>query len=219
MGVVFLFLRETTMSKINQLNQIKEQTVEQQAASIEEEQQESNVVDLTQFLNEFGAGLMDSVSKQHPPVYNGEANVQWDQIMSDLKRHPFDAQRERVQAVCKLLVEQNEQAAVLNGEMGCGKTMMGIAVSAVLFTEGYRRTLVIAPPHLVYKWRREILETIENAKVWVLNGSDTLRQLLKIRANSQHQPAVPEFYIWVVYECVWGLTGELLWLFVECMNV
>lgn len=183
------------MSPINQQNQIKEQTVEQQTDSMDEEQAESNIVDLNQFLNEFGAGLMDSVSKQHPPVYDGEPNAQWDQIMNDLKRHPFDAQRQRIQAVCKLLVEQNEQAAVLNGEMGCGKTMMGIAVSAVLFTEGYRRTLVIAPPHLVYKWRREILETIENAKVWVLNGPDTLRQLLKIRANSQHQPTVPEFYI------------------------
>jgi len=198
MGVVFPFLRETTMSpinKLNQHNQIKEQTVEQQAVPMDEEQQESNIVDLNRFLNEFGAGLMDSVSKQHPAVYDGVPNAQWDQIMSDLKRQPFDAQRQRIQAVCKLLVEQNEQAAILNGEMGCGKTMMGIAVSAVLFAEGYRRTLVIAPPHLVYKWRREILETIENAKVWVLNGPDTLRQLLKIRANSQHQPTVPEFYI------------------------
>jgi hypothetical protein len=63
-----------------------ENTVEQE--SIEKQ---PNVIDLNQFLNEFGAGLMDSVSKQHPPVYDGVPNAHWDQIMSDLKRRPFDA--------------------------------------------------------------------------------------------------------------------------------
>jgi len=72
---------------------------------------------------------------------------------------------------------------------------MGIAAAAVLFAEGYRRTLVISPPHLVYKWRREILETIADARFWVLNGPDTLRQLLKIRATQETQPDAPEFYI------------------------
>ncbi|KAA5622072.1 DEAD/DEAH box helicase, partial [Pseudomonas aeruginosa] len=62
-----------------------------------------------------------------------------------------------------------------------GKTMMAIAVAAVMHAAGYRRTLVISPPHLVYKWRREILETIPAARVWVLNGPDTLLKLLKLR--------------------------------------
>ncbi|HHK0275633.1 TPA: helicase-related protein, partial [Pseudomonas aeruginosa] len=39
----------------------------------------------------------------------------------------------------------------------------------------------VSPPHLVYKWRREILETIPGARVWVLNGPDTLLKLLKLR--------------------------------------
>ncbi|EPH1621247.1 helicase-related protein, partial [Pseudomonas aeruginosa] len=66
-------------------------------------------------------------------------------------------------------------------EMGTGKTMMAIAVAAVMHAAGYRRTLVVSPPHLVYKWRREILETIPAARVWVLNGPDTLLKLLKLR--------------------------------------
>ena len=52
------------------MNEI-ENTVEQE--SIEKQ---PNVIDLNQFLNEFGAGLMDSVSKQHPPVYDGVPNQQ-----------------------------------------------------------------------------------------------------------------------------------------------
>ncbi|ENK2321981.1 DEAD/DEAH box helicase, partial [Pseudomonas aeruginosa] len=78
-------------------------------------------------------------------------------------------------------LDRNEQAGIINAEMGTGKTMMAIAVAAVMHAAGYRRTLVISPPHLVYKWRREILETIPAARVWVLNGPDTLLKLLKLR--------------------------------------
>ncbi len=177
------------------MNGIKEKAFVELDELSTDEQQESNVIELNQFLTEFGAGLMTSVSKQHPPVYDGTPNTKWDKVMDHLKRQPFPAQRERVQAVCKLLSDENESAAILNGEMGCGKTMMGIAVSASLFDEGYRRTLVISPPHLVYKWKREILETIQEARVWVLNGPDTLRQLIKIKETVKTKPAVPEFFI------------------------
>ncbi|HFX1500690.1 TPA: SNF2-related protein, partial [Pseudomonas aeruginosa] len=98
-----------------------------------------------------------------------------------LKRKPFAAQAEVVQAITALLLDRNEQAGIINAEMGTGKTMMAIAVAAVMHAAGYRRTLVVSPPHLVYKWRREILETIPAARVWVLNGPDTLLKLLKLR--------------------------------------
>jgi hypothetical protein len=163
---------------------------------VEPEEESHQQIPLAQFIQDFGEGLMAAVAQQNPPIYDGSPNPQWEAVMDGLKRQPFPAQRERVQAVCKLLLEGGDPAAVLNGEMGCGKTMMGIAAAAVMYPHGYRRTLVIAPPHLVYKWRREIRETIADAKVWVLNGPDTLRQLLKIRAQqaSIGQPQ-PEFFI------------------------
>jgi hypothetical protein len=72
--------------------------------------------------------------------------------------------------------------------------MMAIAAAAVMHDEGFSRTLVIAPPHLVYKWRREIRETVPGAVVWILNGPDTLRKLLLLRGVNG-KPAQPEFYI------------------------
>lgn len=78
--------------------------------------------------------------------------------------------------------------------MGTGKTMMAIAAAAVMHQEGYGRCLVIAPPHLVYKWRREIRETVPGARVWILNGPDTLKKLLQLRAMLE-KPTVPEFFI------------------------
>jgi len=66
--------------------------------------------------------------------------------------------------------------------MGTGKTMMGICVSA-LMQHGYSRkpVLVISPPHLVYKWRREILDTVPEASVTVINGSNAIRELMAFR--------------------------------------
>ncbi|MGV8397319.1 hypothetical protein ACV34E_32390, partial [Pseudomonas aeruginosa] len=84
----------------------------------------------------------------------------------------------RLAATHLALDDRGAFAAVVNGEMGCGKTTVGIATAAVLNAEGYRRTLVLSPPHLVYKWRREIQETVAGAKVWVLNGPETLVKLL-----------------------------------------
>ena len=149
---------------------------------------------LSSFIEEFGDGLLDAVQTQNPPVYNGRPDHRRDRVMDRLLRKPFPAQREVVQAVTRLLVDENQPAAIINAEMGTGKTMMAIATAAVMHEEGYHRTLVIAPPHLVYKWRREIRETIPDARVWVLNGPDTLRKLLQLRA--MRQPAtVPEFFI------------------------
>ncbi|WP_373877895.1 DEAD/DEAH box helicase family protein, partial [Pseudomonas turukhanskensis] len=135
---------------------------------------------LQDFVSEFGDELLDSLNRANPPVYTGQARVHRKIIVTGLKRQLFAAQADVVHAVAELLIDRGERAAIVNGEMGCGKTTVGIATAAVLNAEGYRRTLVLSPPHLVYKWRREIQETVAGAKVWVLNGPDTLVKLLKL---------------------------------------
>jgi len=156
------------------------------------------VVPLSEFVADFGDGLLEAVSRLNPPIYDGNPSVSRELVMQNLKRQAFPAQREVVQAVARLLVDSDQPAAVINAEMGTGKTMMAIAVSAVLQqAEGYARALVIAPPHLVYKWRREILETVPDAKVVVLNGPCTLGQLLKLRLALQEGTPCSqhEFYV------------------------
>lgn len=158
---------------------------------------EPNVIPLSTFITDFGDGLLDAVSRQNPPVYDGIPDPRREAVMEALKRRPFPAQQAVVQAVTALLVDRGEQAAIINAEMGTGKTMMAIAAAAVMHNEGYHRTLVISPPHLVYKWRREILETVDGARVWVLNGPDTLRKLVRLRALLEETPGHtgPEFFI------------------------
>ncbi|MDA1426224.1 hypothetical protein PALA41_02418 [Pseudomonas aeruginosa] len=150
---------------------------------------------LQDFVGEFGDELLDALNSANPPVYTGQPQAHRQLIVASLKRKLFPAQAEVVHAAAELLVDQGERAAIVNGEMGCGKTTVGIATAAVLNAEGYRRTLVLSPPHLVYKWRREIQETVAGAKVWVLNGPDTLVKLLKLREQLGVQPTGQEFFI------------------------
>lgn len=152
-------------------------------------------ISLQDFVSEFGDELLDSLNRANPPVYAGQARAHRQTILAGLKRKLFPAQAEVVHAVTELLVDRGERAAIVNGEMGCGKTTVGIATAAVLNAEGYRRTLVLSPPHLVYKWRREIQETVADAKVWVLNGPDTLVKLLKLREQLGAPPQGQEFFV------------------------
>ena len=158
------------------------------------------VLPLAAFIREFGQGLLDQVRSQNPPVYEptrDRESAVWQSrkaVLDTLRRKPFEAQAEAVQALVKLLVDRDQPAAVLNAEMGTGKTMMAICVAAVM-QQSHPRTLVISPPHLVYKWRREILDTVPGAKVWVLNGPDTLRKLLMVRDALGLRSRQPEFFV------------------------
>lgn len=97
----------------------------------------SETIPLGDFIREFGQGLLDQVRAQHPPVYMPERDSQtsvWkerQEILQGLKRKPFGAQSEAVQAIVKLLADRGEPAAVLNAEMGTGKTMMAICTAVV----------------------------------------------------------------------------------------
>ena len=155
---------------------------------------------LASFIEQFGDGLLEQVRCQNPPIYDPQVDrLQsiWQtrqSILDGLKRKPFEAQADAVHAVVKLLLDHNEPAAVLNADMGTGKTMMAIC-AATLMQRTHPRTLVISPPHLVYKWRREILNTVPDAKVWILNGPDTLRKLLMLRSALGLKSTKPEFFV------------------------
>ncbi|MEN5250903.1 DEAD/DEAH box helicase [Alcaligenes aquatilis] len=155
---------------------------------------------LANFIDQFGEGLLEQVRRQNPPIYDPDLDTQtpvWcarQHVLENLTRKPFEAQAHAVHAVVKLLLDHNEPAAVLNADMGTGKTMMSICVAA-LMQSTHPRTLIVSPPHLVYKWRREILATVPGAKVWILNGPDTLRKLLALRNALGLKTSKPEFFV------------------------
>jgi hypothetical protein len=153
-----------------------------------------NTMPIAEFITHFRASLLDAVRVQNPPVYDGRPDPQRDALLDRLLRSPFAEQRCVIQAVTRHLLDAGQPSATINGEMGTGKTLMGIAAAWLLHHAGLPRALVVCPPHLVYKWRREIKQTVPEARVWILNGPDTLKKLLQLRLVNG-KPSVPEFFV------------------------
>jgi len=65
-------------------------------AVIEVSQQE--VIPLSDFIHEFGEGLLSAVQQQNPPIYDGVPNSRHAILMEALLRKPFPPQQDAVQA-------------------------------------------------------------------------------------------------------------------------
>src|SRR5579872_6247522 len=86
----------------------------------------------------------------------------------DLLRDPFDAQAHVIEAARKAL--RRQKALLLVGEMGTGKTIMGVAACHAHAVGRPYRGLVFCPGQLVNKWEREIRETIPGTEVIQIEG-------------------------------------------------
>ena len=165
----------------------------------------NNVIELPQFLNNFNDSLLDKISQQNKPLCDGSINQQVTAATRSLLRQPLvndntgqSAQLRVVNSMYELL--DQHRCGIICGEMGTGKTFIGCALANALYSgKNYHRTLILSPPHLVYKWRREILDTVPGATVWVLNSSDTLTKLLKLKSMLSSltigDTKKPEFYV------------------------
>ena len=60
------------------------------------------------------------------------------------------------------------------GEMGTGKTFIGAAAAHMA---GFERILIICPPHLVPKWKREVEQTVPGVRAAILESITDLERL------------------------------------------
>ena len=105
-----------------------------------------------------------------------------------LMRTPFEAQQHVIEAARQALHRQ--KSILLVGEMGTGKTIMGL--SAIHAHAGGRsyRALVFCPGQLINKWEREIRETIPGAEVIQIESWKSLLSL-----NRTEKPTGVRWYI------------------------
>ena len=106
----------------------------------------------------------------------------------DLLRDPFEAQSHVIEATRKALGRQ--KSLVLVGEMGTGKTLMGIAAVHAHAAGKPYRALVFCPGQLINKWEREIRETISDAEVIQLENWTNL-----LRLDRTKKPGHVEWYV------------------------
>ena len=95
--------------------------------------------------------------------------------MPRLLPQPLGAQEDAIRGAALSLDSQRGTTVV--GEMGTGKTFIGTAAAHLA---GFRRVLVLCPPHLTRKWKREIEETIPMARAVIVSSITDLEQLQRL---------------------------------------
>jgi hypothetical protein len=109
-----------------------------------------------------------------------------------LLREPFEPQWHVINAGVKQL--QRDDALIIVGECGTGKTIMGMAVPhsiAHIHAKGKPyRVIAMFPPQLAAKWEREVLDTIPGA---IVKHITCVGDLIKLDKHSK--PTRPEYYL------------------------
>lgn len=128
-----------------------------------------------------------------------------------IKAKPFQHQQKAFNFVCRLfgLIDGQKRGpgAALLMEMGCGKTLVAIALMGVLYQFGkVNRVLVVAPLSLLGVWRDEIARFADYpTEVVVLQGTmDKKRSLIPQKDSEALQVVV------VNYESAWRMERDLL---------
>ena len=103
-------------------------------------------MNLGEFIDSFKEAIARRVVESYPPLYRPSENGG---ILPRLLRKPLGAQADAIKGAA-LSLEAHRGTTVV-GEMGTGKTFIGAAAAHMA---GFRRVLILCPPHLVPKWKR-----------------------------------------------------------------
>ncbi len=129
-------------------------------------------MDLSQFIDTYREAITRQVIDHYPPRYRPAADQR---PLPRLLRRPMDGQENAIRGTALSL--ESQKGSVIVGEMGCGKTFIGAAAAHLA---GFRRVLVLAPPHLTRKWQREVRQTIPGAQAPIINSITGLEKLKKL---------------------------------------
>lgn len=157
---------------------------------------------LTEFFEEYGPELAQRAEEKLDPLHipgRDPISFVWDKKFpkGEFLRKPYEPQAHVIEAAKKALL--HEAMVWIIGEMGTGKTMMGMCTAHVHAKGKPYRGLVVCPDHLVHKWRREIEQTIPNAIVDVVTHWSQMLDIVPVTVpfmfNSYPVPDGPEWTI------------------------
>ena len=126
-------------------------------------------MNLGQFIDTFKDAIARRVVESYPPLYRPSENGH---KLPRLLRKPLGAQEDAIKGAA-LSLEAHRGTTVV-GEMGTGKTFIAAAAAHMA---GFRRILVLCPPHLVSKWKREVEMTVPGARAVIVKSITDLERL------------------------------------------
>ncbi len=129
-------------------------------------------MNLGEFIDTYRDAITERVIASYPPIYSPATDSR---PMPRLLRTPLGAQEDAIRGAALSL--QSQRGTTVVGEMGTGKTFIGTAAAHLA---GFRRVLVLCPPHLTRKWKREIEETIPTARAVIVSSITDLEQLRRV---------------------------------------
>ena len=128
---------------------------------------------LHDFITTHKEAITSQVRKNYPPLYQpSKANHTG---FPEKLRHPIGAQEDAIRAMAFSM--ENQRGSIVVGEMGTGKTYIAIAASHEIQA---KRNLVLCPPQMVKKWKREVELTIKDAKAVIVRRIEDVRKLKEI---------------------------------------
>ena len=126
-------------------------------------------MNLGEFIDTYKDAIAQRVVESYPPLYRPSENGH---TLPHLLRNPLGAQEDAIRGASLSL--QSQRGTTVVGEMGTGKTFIAAAAAHMA---GFRRILVLCPPHLTRKWRREVEDTVPLATAAIVTSITDLENL------------------------------------------
>lgn len=157
----------------------------------------------------YGSSIVDNLTKILKPI--SELNGAMDRMcLKSMRLYP--QQIAMVNGIYEYFRKTKSKYAIFSMEMGTGKTIQAASAAEMLFvgkwleqnpkktlSDAYEhdetinyRHIVMCPPHLVKKWRKELVKEIPYAKPVII---EDFRQLVQLRDRGISRDNGKEFYI------------------------
>ena len=135
---------------------------------------------LAAFIEQWQDAITGMVIDTYQPRYQPAED---EASLPRLLRSPMGRQEQTIRGTALSL--QANRGTTMVGEMGVGKTYLGIVAAQMA---GYKRIIVLCPPHLTGKWKREIEMTLshEDAVAVVANSITDLQRISERYGRAKH---------------------------------
>ena len=120
-------------------------------------------VNLAELLDQYGDAIARTVIDTYPPLYDADVRRARGADLRRLLRRPLGAQADAINATVLSLKQRPARSWSERWEPG-----KSYIAAAAAYLAGCRRILIVSPPHLVKKWRREILQTVPGAHATIV---------------------------------------------------